>query len=420
MAVGDRFRLEGKLLLDGRQAHGGRWECGSVYDRWVEVPAGESRLLQFSDQALGANGLKVLACSTDIPGVEVWPIGIVTGETCEVDPNTRRFGWLFDPAAPVFDHDHGAVSDVASDHSPTGERLFYDTLPSWIIYGGDTLKTLGPLSPNFHYASFYEHATYRPFTPARSSDGYVHDGGRIISANAGAASAVSVVRYLFGMAAGQYQNLGTATDGLIFAVPNFRSSASDFGAINVRFYNYPYGKGWTEPEDFAEVPDWATAYWADDDLVLGTIEDDGLGNLYGIETAQAGGYAEVVGAAPATSGHRCHMISKVGATLVAGTLPTGDDVSGYDVARSNGGFVWNRVTSMDLRLNQISVPGGGGALAYFYNVYFGPRGGHRLRLGRLGFAMTDAGFFQESHRPALGVQNPTSRRAIVRAILGTT
>lgn len=371
-----------------------------VVRRSTVVPAGKSKLLILDDRVVpgpGAGPL-YLRMTSSVEGVHVWPID---GPVPEVGPDMRSFGWLFDWTLPSFEHDHGALSDVAVDHLAVGSQAFHGgVLPCF----QDFKQDIAAPGPN-HGVFFRSKAG--PAFDVRAYDG----NSRSVSDFSCLGSNETRTNMLL-LGPGNYMDLGVATDGLCFTVLAYAEDDLSMNYPALGFYCYPFVDGLL---DFSLIPTTTPVgdeVWSVGDrnlckkniagaLTTGWSTDlsptDGPG-FYGVilpptpGTIVAGLQSVVhkkVNLAPSPSGPACPV---------------------------EGDPTWRRITMISLLWNALSA---GATNAHIVNVFFGPPPGKWYELGPFGYT-TAQNLWSTASLPSLGIQNPTGLDATVHVEWGTS
>lgn len=397
--------------------------------RTAEVAAGKMALLKL-DQVVTATDPQFLFLESDVEGVQWWPINAVSPS---VDPDTRPFGYLLDLDAAIYDHDHGADGSPLPStavHNPALAFAMPSTLPALVRWQDDIINTPPPLSKDYVY-----------FTKVTPPTARVHFGGNAIAIEGYSrpldAATLLLGRLMYFVGKDAYYNLGTANDGLSFYAYVHVADVTKAQGIQAVFYCYPYTSLRKDPAEVpATTPSKGDAVWSaadrnldlqyDGAAGLGEItSSDGIGeaintpNLcsakYWRRTRAVGDPLADYGPAPSANGHTMYAIG-----AKATFHPTPSDAAAANclfAADGNGQPTWDRVTAMSFGFLGVNGANSDISATRIVNVWFGPQPGslHTLRP----FSYVTDRPWTGGNAAAIGLLNPTTRPASVRALYGS-
>jgi hypothetical protein len=401
-------------------------EYDTLVRKEIEVGAGKTGMLVFSESAVAVDRKPVLvALESDIEGVDWW---VIDEATPSVDEDTKLFGWLMDPAAPWYDHDHGFVSSTG--HKNTTAMENYESLPCFVRYSRDPLlstrRRLWAEDPTTAPLITHSGHSIKYLTADAPLDADLHH---------------ELILYFFGHQADQWANLGTPYDSLRFTHYGAVADKTKTGGLHMTLYNYPYTSLRRDYDALPALTPYGKTIWAVDDenLCMQAYFNDGppypaglgwfsgsdgvsgdvLGQPHGCSAAFWRYFNTDANNPPADNpaydgwawydmGAKANFYSKPSDSTLANCVFAAD---------GDGQPVWSRVTMLMLGWMG-SVKNVALGQNWSLNVWFGPAMGklHTLRP----YAAFDSNPWTTGSLPAIGIQNPTGRKATIRALFAGT
>lgn len=405
--AGLRHHVLSELQVRGfRQSHrlAEERDESRIYRYDVQVPAGETRLQVLDSTPVAIKNAYVAAHST-VEGVQLWPID---AEDPQVSSTTRAFGPLFDWSSENFEHDHGAISSTATNHSTTGTRKFHnDSFPVFQSYEEDRASQGSfPVGSGFG-ATFFTPRTGPSATVRAFSSGYVGD---LTTVNPPTGGVERWIMYFLGPTG--YYDLGGQADGLGFNALVYAEDGATTGGYDLFFYSYPYV---TTTLDLDLIPTTTPilgdTVWANDDRNLcvqnlnpNTLTTVGWRGLDGPRSASPTLFIPPgLGSQSIVDGYQSIFMPKPANTAYdAGTnIP----VSGY--------VTFNRITMIGVRV--LTTNGAASQDQHLVQVQFGPRPGLLQELRPYCYITSQQSnpLWAIDHKVAVGLRNPSSVPATV-------
>lgn len=411
----------------------------------VRVPAGKTVLAKLDELTVVAvTDPTFVALESDVPGVEFWTID---NATPSVEEDTERFGPIIDYGWPEFVHDHGFAiprdPGKTIDHTGTlggativGTRLFYDELPTLVSYKNHRLDPLS--NPEAATGTVYAQrkAAYRvgqmvdgeltAFNMSHAFPGGAADEGtgRSMGWLYGHERRADHATILGGGAG--YRNFGTDYDDISFFPVFWVRDANALSEVlnrrfRLQFFSYPYSAityphpDFLPAETYVAVPA-AVPIWSPTDLMLDFDVNYQPADTW-LETGGHFAYYNYMRHPPLPDPARVpahvvvdgHQIWQMAYKHVWEHNPTLESATGVDGEDP----VWNRITA---GFFTTYCKGSETVEAQLVQIYFGPQPGRSGVLNEIAYVTDKA--WSVGSIPAIGLQNPTSRDALVRIRYG--